>query len=206
MSKKWRPKIGKNQPLVIQKLTTNPKSIARVVGFGEGRDPRDGVGGGKIPPWVRKEGLRTEGASKPPPRRGPTPRCMCRKCFTIRTFGSRKSPRHAQVGESISALIIYCCGASSGTFFPQRQTLRASKSLMLECVKRRPFCRLKVYNCYPCVERARSSQRFLATLWVGTWGIKTPKLVTLARLCGRQLYDHSYKNKHTSTIFWAFHF
>ena len=41
-----------------------------MVDFGEGRDPREGVGGGEIIPQVGKEGLRPEGASKPPQLRG----------------------------------------------------------------------------------------------------------------------------------------
>ena len=61
MSNNGRPKLDKDRPLVFQKPTKRPKSIARVLDFGEGRDPREGVGGGEIPPRVGKEGLRAEG-------------------------------------------------------------------------------------------------------------------------------------------------
>ena len=34
----------------------DPKTITRVVDLGEGRGPREWVGGGEMPPWVGKEG------------------------------------------------------------------------------------------------------------------------------------------------------
>ena len=50
-------KFYKNRPVVVQQ----PKTTL---------DPREGIGGGEIPSRVGKEGLRTEGVSKPPQPRG----------------------------------------------------------------------------------------------------------------------------------------
>ena len=72
MSKSGRSKIDKNRPFVVRgpKAEKGPKTTARVVYWGEGRDPGEGLGGGEIPPQVGKEGFRTEGVSKPPQPRG----------------------------------------------------------------------------------------------------------------------------------------
>ena len=57
-------------PLVIQELTKGPKSIARVVDLGEGRDPGEWVEGGDIRPRAGKDRLRTERVIKPPQPKG----------------------------------------------------------------------------------------------------------------------------------------
>ena len=60
---KWTSKERYKSTRDNPKEETGPKTVARGVDLGEGGGPGEGVGGGK-------EGLRTEGGSKPPQPRG----------------------------------------------------------------------------------------------------------------------------------------